>query len=92
LVPIVKWYDDSNSMVSKEGQEHDEGTRINQASAGVHQMVLLPLRALRALQNEVAELSRMFVMFKKDATKQLESYGDALNTRLASNETDECFR
>jgi hypothetical protein len=79
-------------MVSKEDQEHDEGTRINQASAGVDQMVLLPLRALRALQNEVAELSRTFVMFKKDAAKQLESYGDALNTRLASNETDECFR
>jgi hypothetical protein len=59
----------TNSIVSKEDQEHDEGTRINQASAGVDQMVLLPLRALRALQNKVAELSRMFVMFKKDAAK-----------------------
>jgi hypothetical protein len=72
----------TNSIVSKEDQVQDEGTGINQTSAGVDQMVLLPL-TLRALPSEVVELRGIFVMFKKDATKQLESYGDALNAQLS---------
>jgi hypothetical protein len=76
----------TNSIVSKEDQVHDEGTGIKQTSTGVDQMVLLPLRTLRALPSEVAELRGMFVMFKKDTTKQLESYGDALNVRLSFGE------
>lgn len=65
---------------------HDEGTGINQTSTGVDRMVLLPLRTLRALPSEVAELRGMFMMFKKDATKHLESYGDAVNARLSFGE------
>lgn len=78
----------TNSTVSKEDQGRDEGTAINQTSTEADEMVLLPLGTLRALQNEVAELRNMFVMFKKDTAKQLESYGDALNARLASDETE----
>jgi hypothetical protein len=78
----------TKSTISKEDQGLDEGTAINQTSTEADQMVLLPLGTLRALQNEVAELRNMFVMFKKDTAKQFESYGDALNARLASDETE----
>ena len=74
----------TNSIVSKE----DEGIAINQTSTEADQMVLLPLGTLRALQNEVAELRNVFATLKKDTAKQLESYGDALNARLASDETE----
>jgi hypothetical protein len=30
----------------------------------------------------------MFVMFRRDTAEQFESYGDALNARLASDETE----
>ena len=62
----------TNSTASKEDQVHGKGTGINQTLTGVDQMVLLPLRTIRVLQNEVAELRSMFVMFKKDVAKQLE--------------------
>jgi hypothetical protein len=76
----------TNSTVSKEDQGRNDDTAINQTSTKADQMVLLPLRTLRALQNEVAGLRNMFVIFRKDAAKQPESYGDALNARLASDE------
>jgi hypothetical protein len=78
----------TNPTVSKEDQGHGEGTAINKTSTEADQTVPLPLGTPRALQSSVAELRNVFVTFKKDTAKQLESYGDALNARLASDETE----
>jgi hypothetical protein len=76
----------TNSTVSKEDQGRDEGTAINQTSTEADQMVLLPLGTLRALQNEGR--ADKYVRNVKNTAKQLEPYGDALNARLASDETE----
>ena len=60
----------TNSTALKEDQGRDDDTAINQTLTEADQLILLPLRTLRALQNEVAGLRNMF---RKDAAKQPES-------------------
>jgi hypothetical protein len=78
----------TTSIASNEDNGRDQGTAFKQTLIEADQMVLLPVATLSALQNEMAELRNTFRIFKEDTQKQLASYDDALNSQLASAETE----
>jgi hypothetical protein len=76
------------SPASNEGPSPNYGSCSKQHMMEADQTVLLPLGTLRALQNEVQELRSQLLMLKSRTQKQLELFDDALDTRLASPETE----